>query len=313
MNLTKKQSCRRFRLGISTSSFLYAMPRELVQSSVIAAQRGRASVFDTRQNEAMKSFMRELMNAVNPSSIASMECYHSLSWEKEPIIEIVLDDPHVELWSVHAPYGRWFNPSSPEQESRSGALTACMDAVDVAARIGAGIVVVHPGADVPYDEPRDVRLKYAVEVIKQVADTAGERGIKIAVEPMPLSEIGNTLEEIFAIINGINRPNVGINFDTNHLFPPEAIPDLIRRCGELILSVHVSDQDGQERHWLPFEGTLDWRQVLSALAEVGYGGPLIYEAHIRDAKSCAEVVRRIEENYARLIRLAPCEVAAKPF
>ncbi len=307
MNLAAKQGYHCFRLGISTSSFLYVMPRELVQLSVIAAQRGKASVFDARQNDAMKSFMCELMKAVNSSSIVSMECYHSLSWKKEPIVEIVLDNPQVELWSVHAPYGRWFNPSSPEQESRNGALAACMDAVDVAVRIGAGIVVVHPGADIPYDEPREVRLKYAIEVLKQVAGIAGENGIKVAVEPMPLSEIGNTLEEIFTIIDGVNSPNIGINFDTNHLFPPETIPDLIRRCRDLILSVHISDQDGQERHWLPFEGTLNWQQVLSALAEVGYYGPLIYEAHVRDAKSCAEVVRRIEENYVRLIKLAKCD------
>jgi sugar phosphate isomerase/epimerase len=305
MNIATEKESKRFRLGVSTSAFLYAMPWELAQLSVVAAQRGRASMFDARQNGMMQSFMRELMAAINSSSIASMECYHSLSWKKEPVIEILLDNPQVELWSVHAPYGRWFNPSSPEQESRNGALAACMDAVYVATCIGARVLVVHPGADIPYDEPRDVRLKYAVEVLRQVADAAGERSIKVAVEPMPLSEIGNTIEEIFAVIEGINRPNVGINFDTNHLFPPEEIPDLIRQCGSLILSVHISDQDGQERHWMPFEGKIDWQQVLLALAEIGYEGPLIYEAHIREAENCLEVVRRVEENYAKLIKLAP--------
>lgn len=217
MNIATEKEFKRFRLGVSTSAFLYAMPRELAQLSVVAAQRGRASMFDARQNGMMQSFMRELMAAINSSSIASMECYHSLSWEKEPVIEILLDNPRVELWSVHAPYGRWFNPSSPEQESRNGALAACMDAVYVATCIGARVLVVHPGADIPYDEPRDVRLKYAVEVLRQVADAASERNIKVAVEPMPLSEIGNTLEEIFAVIEGINRPNVGINLSLIHI------------------------------------------------------------------------------------------------
>lgn len=291
----------RFRLGVSGSSFIYAMPRELVAASIIAAQRDTASIFDDRQNRMMAEFMRELMGAVNSSSIASMECYHSLSWAKEPILDVVLDNPRVEFWSVHAPYGKWFNPSSPEESSREGALTACIDAVDVARRISAKVVVVHPGADVPYDEPRDARLRYAVEVLKQVADAAGENNIRIAVEPMPLTEIGNSLDEVLAVVEGIGRPNVGINFDTNHLFPPEAMPELIRAAGELILSVHISDQDGKERHWLPFEGMLDWRAVLGALSEVDYSGPLIYETHIRDARTCEDVVRTVEDNYRRLI------------
>lgn len=281
------------------------MPEELVATSIIAAQRGTASRFDARQNGMMAEFMREMMQAVNASSIASMECYHSMSWAKEPVLETVLGNPNVELWSVHAPYGKWFNPSSPEEEFRRGALAACLDAVDVASRISAGIVVVHPGAHVPYEEPREDMIRYSVEVLKQVADSAGENGIKLAVEPMPLSEIGNSMDELLAVIDGVGRPNVGVNFDTNHLFPAAAIPDLIRRAGSLVLSIHISDQDDRERHWLPFEGKIDWRAVLAVLSDIGYTGPLIYEAHVRNARNCRGVVCTVEENYARLMQLAP--------
>jgi endonuclease IV len=153
----------RFRLGVSGSSFIYAMPHELVAASIIAAQRDTASVFDDRQNRMMAEFMRDMMHAVNSSSIAAMECYHSLSWSKELIMDEVLDDPRVELWSVHAPYGNGSIRSSPDERSREGALAACIDAVDVARRIGARIVVVHPGADVPYDETARCEARYAVE------------------------------------------------------------------------------------------------------------------------------------------------------
>jgi hypothetical protein len=43
--------------------------------------------------------------------------------------------------------------------------------------------------------------------------------------------------------------------------------------------------------------------VLRALNDVGYAGPLIYETHIRDARTCEAVTKRVEENYARLISL----------
>ena len=146
--------------------------------------------------------------------------------------------------------------------------------------------------------------KISAETLKKVADMAGESGLKIAVEPLPKDEAGNSLDEVLWIIEKINRPNVGINFDVNHLFPPENIPSLIRKAGELIRSMHISDQDGQERHWLPFEGTLDWQEIIKALTEIGYSGPLIYETHIQNVQTCDEVGRKVVDNYRRLISLA---------
>lgn len=297
-------SHKSLRLGLSGSAFVYVMPRELAEVSIIAAQRDRATQFDDRQNRMMVEFMRDMMRVMNGyGMIESMECYHSLSWDKEAVLDVVLDNPNVEFWSVHAPYGRHFDPSSPDEESRAGALAGFADAVDVARRLGAKIVVAHPGADVAYDAPRERRLEFAAETLKEAADLAGEAGIRLAVEPLPLSEIGNTLDEVFWILDRIDRPNVGINFDTNHLFPPEAIPDLIRRVGPRLLSVHISDQDGVERHWLPFEGTMDWRAVLTVLDELGYSGPLVYEPHIHDVENCEDVGRIVVENYTRLMGL----------
>jgi len=278
------------------------MPRDLVLPAIVAAQRGRGEAFGERRNAMMVEFMRDMMSAVNSSEIAAMECYHSMSWDRDRVLDVVLENPRVELWSVHGPYGRYLDPSSPEQEGRDGARAALSDAIHAARRLNAKLVVVHPGADVQYEGvSRQTQLDYAVETLKPIADLAGENGLKIAVEPLPKGEIGNSLDDILRIVDRIGRPNVGINFDVNHLFPPEDIPDLIRRAGSLILSMHISDQDGVERHWLPFEGTMDWAAVLRALEEIGYTGPLIYEAHVKGAEDCTGVVRMVAENYRRLI------------
>jgi sugar phosphate isomerase/epimerase len=175
--------------------------------------------------------------------------------------------------------------------------------VNVAKRLGAKVVVAHPGSNTDYGVPKQTRLEIAADNIRKVAGKAAESGIKIAVEPLPKQEPGNTLDEVLWIIERIDRDNVGINFDVNHLFPPEAIPSLIRKAGNKIFSVHISDQDGNERHWLPFMGALDWKEVLSALKETGYQGPLIYETHIRDVKTCEEVGRAVVENYKCLSKL----------
>lgn len=296
------------RLGTSGSSFVYVMPRELVMAAYFSPRETRPVPFDDRQNRLMVEFMREMMGAVSASDICSMECYHSTSWDNEPIIDVIRENPEVEVWSVHAPYGRYCDPSAPDEEARRGAEAGYANTVEVARRLGAQVVVAHPGTNSDYtgfDMPRQARLACAVEVIRAAADLAGESGIRIAVEPLPLAEPGNTLDEVLWVVERVDRPNVGINFDVNHLYPPEAIPGLIRRAGELIQSVHISDQDGRERHWLPFQGIMDWQEVLTALVEVGYTGPLVYETHIKEATTCEEVTRLISENYRRLIALAP--------
>jgi sugar phosphate isomerase/epimerase len=245
-----------------------------------------------------------MMQAVSRLDIDALECYHSLAWDRDLVLDVALENPSVEFWSVHAPYGKYCDPSSPLERAREGALAGFLDTIAVAARLGAKIVIAHPGINIEYDWPRNKRIDMVVDVFRQVADTAGEQGISIAVEPLPKKEIGSTLEELLHVVEMVDRPNVGVNFDVNHLFPPEAIPGMIRKAGSRILSVHISDQDGIERHWLPFQGTMDWREVLKALVDIGYTGPLIYETHIHDARDCDEAGRIIVDNYRRLIQLA---------
>lgn len=290
----------RFRLGISGSSFLHVVPREVAKAVFVTAQHGVPRQLDDHQNGLMVEFMRRMTGAMARPEVACVECYHSMVWDRDAVLDVVAADTAVEHWSVHAPYGRCFDPSSPDPDIRRGAAAAAADAIEAAARIGAGIVVAHPGADVDYPVSRDERLGHAVDTLKLAADLAAANGIRLAVEPLPKSEVGNTLDELLEIVDRLDPPGVGINFDVNHLFPPEEIPGMIRRAGPRILSVHVSDQDGEERHWLPFEGSIDWLETLQALDEVGYKGPLIYETHIRNARTCDDVVGAIVDNYVKL-------------
>lgn len=294
-----------FRLGVSTSSFIHLMPREVAQVMYGSAIKGIPGVLDARQNRLMAGFTRQIMNAVNASEIESVECYDSTVWNSKPLLSVMRKDPKVEFWSVHAPYGYFTDASSPDETTRQNAIEACKDTLEFAAGLRAKVVVCHPGSNIPHDVPMEKRLEFSAETLAEIALCAGERGIKIAIEPMPKTEPGNSLEAVLWIIDRIGMPNVGVNFDVNHLFPAEAIPGLIRQANGRIVNAHISDQDGEEQHWLPFQGNLDWKAVLAAFAEAGYEGPLIYETHIRNAENCEEIVDMIVENYNLLMELAP--------
>ncbi len=295
---------RKFGLTLSTSTFLYVMPGELVDLGYAKQMGGDLRKFDSGQNSAMAGFMRDVLNAVSGSDVEALECYHSLAYEHEPLLEILLDRPPVEYWSVHGPFGRNMDISSPDSTARRTGIDALVDAGKMAAALGAGLVVCHPGITaVSGPAARETGIRHSTESLREVADRLGKMGLVAAVEPLPRGEIGNSLDDVLRIVDAIDLPNVGINFDVNHLYPPEAVPGLIRRALGRIVSVHISDQDGIERHWLPFDGKLDWAEVLRALDDADYTGPLVYETHIKTAKNCGEVVSTVCENYRRLAGL----------
>ena len=90
--------------------------------------------------------------------------------------------------------------------------------------------------------------------------------------------MGNCSKEILELISA--HENLRVCFDTNHLLS-EDICDFIRNVGDKIVTTHISDYDYiNERHWLPGEGSIDWKSVVSAFEEVGYDGYWLYEMEL---------------------------------
>ena len=301
----EKQVNKALRHALSTSAFIYAMDPDLVQNSFSAQRDEKHIEVDHETSILMAEFLKDASRMINEKPIDAIECYFSLMLDRHLLADTFMKYMKKEFWSVHGPYGRYVDPSSPEEIGRKNSVNGCREAVLFAKTVGAKVVVVHPGFSTQYDVPRELRINHSIESIKKMADFAGEHGIKLAVEPMPKLEIGNTLEETIHIILSVNHPNVGMNFDTNHLYPAADIPNLIKQAGSLLTSIHISDQDDIERHWLPFAGKVNWEDVLKALIDVEYQGPLVYETHVRDASSVDEVGEIVTDNYAKLMSLMP--------
>lgn len=73
---------------------------------------------------------------------------------------------------------------------------------------------------------------------------------------------------------------LGFCVDTGHinLVWHEKLPQIIRKYGERIYSVHLHDNFGQEdSHMHPGEGNIDWKETMAALAESVYELPLTLE------------------------------------
>lgn len=187
----------------------------------------------------------------------------------------------VPVWSLHLPFYpfRFLDPSSLDKEVRENTLVVHKHGVDQAALLGAKVVVVHPSGEPNADETRAEQLQYASDYLCKLAEYAAQYTIKVAVEDLPRSCLGNCSAEIKQLIAG--HENLGVCFDTNHLLT-EKNSDFVRALGDKIITLHVSDYDFMdERHWMPYEGKVDWVELVTLLEQAGYQGPFMYELGFR--------------------------------
>lgn len=229
---------------------------------------------------------------------ADAEILEELDFDK---VKALADKHGIVLWSMHIPFSPFFflDPSDPEkQEVTLAYFRWCI-------RKGAGIgirnFVVHPSAE-PIDETdRAQRLETAKQSFAALAEYAKQLEAVIAVENLPRTCLGRDSRDIVELLSA--HPELRCCYDTNHLLSENAA-DFIRAVGDKIITTHVSDYDFlNERHWLPGEGKVNWQEIISALREVGFKGPWLYELGFHAPSSvtrercltCADFARNANE------------------
>jgi D-psicose/D-tagatose/L-ribulose 3-epimerase len=138
-------------------------------------------------------------------------------------------------------------------------------------------------------EERAKQFNLAVETLKPVAEYAGERGVRLAIEPLNRFETDfiNTAEQGLDLVDRIGAANVGLLLDTFHMNIEEKdIPGAIRRAGSRLFHFHSCEND----RGTPGSGHLEWSVVKQALEDAGYDGPVVIEAFNSDIKEIARAV-----------------------
>ena len=108
--------------------------------------------------------------------------------------------------------------------------------------------------------------------LKEIADYAKELDIKVAFEN---TKIKGYLDYV---IDNIDNENVGICFDSGH-FHVHFDDDLdFDKFKNRIFAVHLHDNDkSDDLHLMPFDGTLNWKEVINNLKKSNYNGPITME------------------------------------
>lgn len=116
--------------------------------------------------------------------------------------------------------------------------------------------------------------------IRPLADEAASDGIQICLETH--GGVSATGEMAAALVQEIDRPNVGINYDTaNVIFYGSVRPEEdIVHAAPWINHLHIKDQVGGPGVWnFPPIGTgeVDFEPIFAELAKVGFAGPCSIE------------------------------------
>lgn len=181
----------------------------------------------------------------------------------------------IEVWSAHIPFGTEWDPSSADGQIREAVVRKVSDILVILKEWGIGTAVFHPSWEPVSPDERDLRLELGKSTLGVLGNKAAELGVRLAVECLPRTCLGNRADEIEYLV--ASNPGLGVCCDVNHLFH-ERPQHFIERLGSRIVTTHMSDNDGvDEKHWPPGDGVIEWCEVISALAGTGYRGPFIYE------------------------------------
>ena len=210
----------------------------------------------------------------------------------------------VNINSVHAPFSREVDISRLDDGGAEFAIAEVGKAISMAERLGAGIVVLHGSAE-PIDPiERRACITRSRASLRRLGERAESHGIRIALELLPRTCLGNTADELQELLVDLPAEQIGLCLDTNHLANTNDLIPTVKQLSERIITLHISDYDGiDEKHWMPFQGMVDWGGFATALAEIGYTGAFVYET-MPEGDTITEKLAIIAANFQRILNAA---------
>lgn len=120
-------------------------------------------------------------------------------------------------------------------------------------------------------ETYDEAFARATVACRTVAETAGELGLTLALEPLApsLTNFLTTAAETKALIDAVAHPACRLHLDVYAMGSESAtIPEIIEEHGDLLAHFHANAPDMRG----PGSGGLDYVPIVAALKNAGYGG-----------------------------------------
>lgn len=138
--------------------------------------------------------------------------------------------------------------------------------------------------------PTAAEKKRSVASQRAIGDHAGTRDVTIGLEALNRFEcyLVNTMADLSAHIDEIDRPHIRAMYDTFHANIEEADPigAYTKHVGN-IAHIHISEND----RGVPGRGNIPWAETFAAIRKSGYDGWLTIESFGRGLKDLAAATK----------------------
>ncbi|MBO5280956.1 MAG: sugar phosphate isomerase/epimerase [Clostridia bacterium] len=216
-----------------------------------------------------------------------------LEFQAQPLLE--MSDDHIrslrreaDACGIELTYSlgldRNYDVSSLDEDVRKGGVKYLQNIIRKM-EVGGGTLlsgVSYAGWGVP-EGTFDTKKPYwdqSVKSMKEIIKVAEECGVTYCVEAVNRFEtcLINTAKEALAYVDEIDSKNIGVLLDTYHMnIEEDNIGDAIRLVGaDKLKSFHTGDNNRRA----PGRGHINWDEVFSALADIGYKGRIVSEPFV---------------------------------
>lgn len=117
-----------------------------------------------------------------------------------------------------------------------------------------GVVHVTWGHSVP-----EAPSSGALSRFMRIGDAADKYQVQVAFENSVFPE------HVHYVLENLQNPYVGFCYDSGHENAFTAGENYLDKYGHRLFAMHIHDNHGTDEHNLPFDGTIDWKRVMSQL------------------------------------------------
>ena len=277
-----------FKIGYNTNGFnCHPLPSALEVIGQLGYQCVAISIDHYALNPWAPGLEREI------ETVQMLLERYSLSCTIETGARFLLDP-----WRKHEP-----TLVSQEVEGRKLRLDFLKRALDIASKLGASAVSFWSGK-----RPKAVNTKTAwdwlISGCLELTTYAEQKGIPLSIEPEPgmfierLSQYHELSERIGS------RDTFGLTLDLGHAFLSEelTVQECVQKYQRELKNIHIEDMKiGVHEHLVFGEGDMNFSEILEALKNVDYEGPINVELS-RHSHNAVMVAKNARESLLRYMR-----------
>ncbi len=217
-------------------------------------------------------------------------------------LQDALWDQQIRGLTMHGPFGVNCDISVPDDKARKKAIDEMNLTIETAAKVGARIVIMHPGNILTNSQDgseKNRRIETSIQSLKIISETAKKKNVRLALENMLGGMVCGEAWQLEKIVGALDKDVVGVCIDVSHASLCKELDKLLKTFAGRIIAVHISDNHGKnDDHLIPGEGMLDFVKIAKKLKEINYGGVFTLEVLGEAVKRKPEEVLKASKQIA---------------